>query len=558
MVATTSHRWKHHETEKMSIRGWPECSIFRAFSLFLLAFACKDSESSNGRGGRDRLKPYLKVFKNLSNMSDFRDCVSEIEVDDISMSGLNFTWNKSPGKVGGLLKKLDRVMGNVAFMTSFPTSFAHFLPFMTSDHTPVVFAIHEVAKAKPKPFKFHNYLTSKDGFIPAVKKVWVSDVDGFSMFSLVSKLNMLKKPLRKLNFDQGNLFANVERLRHELSSIQAAMVSNPHSGELWESELLCLKSFKAALKDEELFLRQKSKIEWLSEGDNNSKYFNNVVKGIINRGKSSKVWPINKSDVLFSNKLSKGDALYMIRDVSGDEFFKDAWGVIGKEFCKAVKDFFISGKLLKEYVTVLKNSLDEFGSVSCLFLSFPKSMVYFGNVKDFSKAKILKVMPFSEGKLSVRYLGVPLLSKRLYVNDYSALVNEVKKMILDWKNKTLSFAGRLHLILSVVGSMQVYWFSMFILPITISNDVERLMRDFLWNYGDFKRGKARIKWSDVCKPKVEGGLGIKFFKTWNIALISKHIWNIINKKDSLWVKWVHLYKLKGRSFWDVPEKEGSS
>ncbi|GJU35720.1 RNA-directed DNA polymerase, eukaryota, reverse transcriptase zinc-binding domain protein, partial [Tanacetum coccineum] len=652
------------------------------------------------------------------------------------------------------------------------------------------------------------------------KKVWESKVDGFSMFSLVSKLKMLKKPLRKLNFDQGNLFANVERLRMELSSIQAAMVSNPHSNELRESELSCLKAYKVALKDEELFLRQKSKIEWLSEGDSNSKYFHNVVKGRINRGRisvvedmcgiphfglsvgdqfvnhfqsvlgqSSKVLPIYNTDTLFSKKLSEGDALYMIRDVSDDEvkralfdidnnkapgpdgyssqFFKVSWDVVGKEFCKAVKEFFISGKLLKEVnstvislvpklstprkvsdyrsiaccnvvykcirkimvnrikgcldtlvdqnqsafipsrqisdnvllsqellrgyhrkrgyarcafkvdiqkaydsvewsflrnclsnfgfhstmikwimecisstsfsiningdlkgffkgkrglrqgdplspylftlfmevlnlmikrniamnpyfkyhwqckdlklthlcfaddlmlfchgnsksVTVLKNAIDEFGSVSGLFPSFPKSMVFFGNVKDSSKAKILMVMPFSEGKLPVRYLGVPLLSKRLYVNDCSALVDKVKKRILDWKNKTLSFAGRLQLILSVVGSMQVYWSSMFILPITISNDVERLMRDFLWNYGEFKRGKARIKWSDVCKPKVEGGLGIKSLETWNIALISKHIWNIINKKDSLWVKWVHLYKLKGRNFWDVPEIEGSS
>nr|GEZ64061.1 hypothetical protein [Tanacetum cinerariifolium] len=298
--------------------------------------------------------------------------------------------------------------------------------------------------------------------------------------------------------------------------------------------------------------------------------------------------------------------------------------VIAKEFCKAVREFFTSGKLLKEgkrglrqgdplspylftlvmevlnlvikrniavnphfkyhwkckdlkithlcfaddlmlfchgdskSVSILKNSVDKFGSVSGLLPSSLKSKVFFGNVKEVSKNKILKVMPFIEGKLPVRYLGVPLLSKRIYVNDCSILVDKVKKRILDWKNKSLSFAGRLQLILLVVGSMHVYWSSMFILPVTISNEVERLMRDFLWNFGDFKRGKARIKWADVCKPKDEGGLGIKSLEVWNIALISKHIWNIIYKKESMWVKWVHVYKLKGRNFWDIPEKEGSS
>ncbi|GJX75383.1 hypothetical protein Tco_0313978 [Tanacetum coccineum] len=77
-------------------------------------------------------------------------------------------------------------------------------------------------------------------------------------------------------------------------------------------------------------------------------------------------------------------------------------------------------------VSVLKNLLDEFGSVSGLFPSFPKSTVFFGNVRETCRTKILNVMSFIKGKLSVRYFGVPLLSKRLYVNDCSVLVYEVK------------------------------------------------------------------------------------------------------------------------------------
>ncbi|XP_071695295.1 uncharacterized protein [Rutidosis leptorrhynchoides] len=42
---------------------------------------------------------------------------------------------------------------------------------------------------------------------------------------------------------------------------------------------------------------------------------------------------------------------------------------------------------------------------------------------------------------------------------------------------------------------------MFILPVNVTADIERLMRDFLWSNGEFKRGKAKVNWADVCRPK---------------------------------------------------------
>ncbi|GJX51416.1 putative reverse transcriptase domain-containing protein [Tanacetum coccineum] len=36
--------------------------------------------------------------------------------------------------------------------------------------------------------------------------------------------------------------------------------------------------------------------------------------------------------------------------------------------------------------------------------------------------------------------------------------------------------------------------------------------------------------------------------------MTTHIWNIVSNKESLWVRWIHTYKLRGRSFWDIPLK----
>ncbi|KAK1406258.1 hypothetical protein QVD17_41549 [Tagetes erecta] len=47
-----------------------------------------------------------------------------------------------------------------------------------------------------------------------------------------------------------------------------------------------------------------------------------------------------------------------------------------------------------------------------------------------------------EGKLPVRYLGVPLVASRVKTSDCRVLIEKVDNHIGDWKNKLLSFAGK--------------------------------------------------------------------------------------------------------------------
>ncbi|GJU98240.1 hypothetical protein Tco_1327511 [Tanacetum coccineum] len=103
-------------------------------------------------------------------------------------------------------------------------------------------------------------------------------------------------------------------------------------------------------------------------------------------------------------------------------------------------------------------------------------------------------------------------------------LGEIVSLKYVYEHGSSEFVGYLHKETSLQGrfSMQIYWASMFILPVSIANDVERLMRDFLWNFGEFKRGKAKVKWSDVCRPKLEGGLGRSF---WDIPDKGVSSWN---------------------------------
>lgn len=43
-----------------------------------------------------------------------------------------------------------------------------------------------------------------------------------------------------------------------------------------------------------------------------------------------------------------------------------------------------------------------------------------------------------------------------------------------------------------------------------------------------------VTWSDVCKPKTHGGLGIHRIRITNKALLSKSLWRFGVERDSLW------------------------
>ncbi|GKB14407.1 hypothetical protein Tco_0848330 [Tanacetum coccineum] len=102
--------------------------------------------------------------------------------------------------------------------------------------------------------------------------------------------------------------------------------------------------------------------------------------------------------------------------------------------------------------------------------------------------------------------------------------------------------------------MHVNWASDLIIPKGIIHDIQQLICGFCWCNGEYKRGKAKVDWDDICLPRYEGGLGICSLELFNIALMTTHIWNIVTNNESLWVRWTHTYKLKGRTFWDIPLK----
>nr|GEY86414.1 hypothetical protein [Tanacetum cinerariifolium] len=336
-------------------------------------------------------------------MREFKECVENMEVMDVQRTGLQYTWNQKPKGKDGILRKLDRVLANLEFLDVFMGVHAVFKPYRISDHSPAVLSIPSLVKVKPMPFKFFNVIILDNMFKDVVRNAWMAQISGFYMFRVVKKLKGLKglkKPIRKLMFDKGNLHANVTRLRGELDKVQTDLDCDPSNFSLREKEAMTVADFNEALLMEEKFLKQKAKISWLKEGDSNTAYFHKVVKSRVSQNRIDVVMdaygnvhhstevakafinhyelflgqPGNTSafntDNLFPTTLNENEALNMVSDISSQEvksamfsmgndkspgpdgftaaFFKDTWDIIGVDVIKAVKEFFTNGRLLKE------------------------------------------------------------------------------------------------------------------------------------------------------------------------------------------------------------------
>jgi hypothetical protein len=50
---------------------------------------------------------------------------------------------------------------------------------------------------------------------------------------------------------------------------------------------------------------------------------------------------------------------------------------------------------------------------------------------------------------------------------------------------------------------------LFLLPQATIKDIKKLLKNFLWNQNEESKGKAKVSWKNICKPKSKGGLGLK-------------------------------------------------
>ncbi|XP_074305237.1 uncharacterized protein LOC141640287 [Silene latifolia] len=283
-----------------------------------------------------------------TKITDFRACVQYCGLTDIKAQGAFYTWNNKHEPQTRAFSRIDRFLINSEWMDLYPNAYAHFLPEGLFDHNPCVCFRRQV-RIRPKgQFRYYNMWSLDDGFQTVVQQAWSRPVRGTLMYQLVHKLRNLKYNLRELNrcnFSYIDKAMGVSKAL--LDSLKIQLQSNPTDESISVAEKNAANYYRQLSKIQHSFLRLLGTCHSTADVHVPTIRLGNLVTQAHRDILLAAVIDEEIKGCLFSIPGNKSPG----PDGYTSQFYKDAWDIVGNDVLCAVKDFFLTGKLLKQLNT---------------------------------------------------------------------------------------------------------------------------------------------------------------------------------------------------------------
>ncbi|CAM8933405.1 unnamed protein product [Rhodiola kirilowii] len=202
-------------------------------------------------------------------MRKFREAISDCGLFDLGFSGLPFTYsNRRAGSLETRVR-LDRAFGNMLWKDRFNRYEVLHLITATSDHMPLLVNFQRrINCSKERLFRFEPMWLRHKDFSNFLKDCWVRNSS--SQSSLRAKLTDCSHQLMKWNNEVfGVVQKRIKAIKKEIEQVKTKF----RTEKVIEEEAQLYGELDEWLAREELLWRQRSRIEWLKEGDSNTKFF---------------------------------------------------------------------------------------------------------------------------------------------------------------------------------------------------------------------------------------------------------------------------------------------
>ncbi|KAJ0535016.1 putative RNA-directed DNA polymerase [Helianthus annuus] len=163
--------------------------------------------------------------------------------------------------------------------------------------------------------------------------------------------------------------------------------------------------------------------------------------------------------------------------------------------------------------------LRGFHICSGLRINLAKSNIYGIGVSASEVESMASLVGCKPDHLPFKYLGLTVGANMNCINNWKPVVDIFESRLSLWKASVLSMGGRITLIKAVLECLPNYFFSLYKAPVGVVNQLESIIRRFLWGGSGGKM--SWVSWDRVACPVDKGGLGLRKLGSINKSLILK-------------------------------------
>ncbi|GLT61404.1 hypothetical protein SLA2020_341140 [Shorea laevis] len=203
-------------------------------------------------------------------------------------------------------------------------------------------------------------------------------------------------------------------------------------------------------------------------------------------------------------------------------------------------------------VSHLQTILQLYGDLTGQRVNFSKSAAIFSpnTPRDVRESICNRLGIRFEAAVS-KYLGLPTSWGRSKRASLQYVVNKVQDKLSHWKKNLLSQAGREILIKAVAMAIPTFTMSCFLFPAGVCRDINRLIKEFWWGQQNDERKICWVSWNRLSRSKHAGGMGCKDLYCFNLAMLARQAWRLLQNPNALWVRVLKSLYFSDSSFFDA-------
>jgi hypothetical protein len=167
-------------------------------------------------------------------------------------------------------------------------------------------------------------------------------------------------------------------------------------------------------------------------------------------------------------------------------------------------------------------------------VNMDKSSIHFSKgCGEAIRDEIKQILDVHNEALSEKYLGMPTDVGNSSNGAFKYLKDRVWQKVQGWLELCLSSGGKEVLIKAVAQAVPTYSMSCFRLPRGLCQHIDGLLRNFWWGRKDGKRRTCWVAWDQMTRPKYMEGLEFRDIELFNLALLARQAWRILQEPESL-------------------------